>query len=87
MSERTFLEDIGRRYTTSPIGDVTESLEDPDQYSLQTLWEMQILEMGPKKENWDDSTVDVHQEKFQKRVADFNQDPRDYFQKIWEIKR
>jgi hypothetical protein len=69
------------------VGDVTESLEDPGQYSLRTLWEMQILGMDPKKENWDDWTVDVRQEKFGKGVAHFNPGLHDYFQEIWGDKK
>jgi hypothetical protein len=48
---------------------------------------MQILEMNPKKENWEAWTVDVYQEKFQKGVSDFNPGLHDYFREIWEEKR
>jgi hypothetical protein len=43
--------------------------------------------MDPKKENWEAWTVDVHQEKFRKGVADFNPGLHDYFRGIWEEKR
>jgi uracil phosphoribosyltransferase len=34
------------------VGDIGESLENPIQYSIHTLWEMQVLGMDPKKEEW-----------------------------------
>jgi hypothetical protein len=66
------------------VGDIGESLEDPFQYSIQTLWEMQILGMDPKKENWDAWTVDVRGEKFKKKVLNFNPTLFEYFKEIWK---
>jgi hypothetical protein len=90
ITTKTFYEMALRRYQGTrmcSVGNVTESLEDPFQYSIRTLWEMQILGMDPKKENWDAWTVDVHQEKFQKGASDFNPGLHDYFRAIWEEKR
>jgi len=90
ITTKTFYEKAVRRYQGTrmcSVGDVTESLEDPFQYSIRTLWEMQILGMDPKKENWDAWTVDVRQEKFEKGVSDFNPDLHDYFRGIWAIKK
>ena len=64
------------------VGDVTESLEDPFQYSIHVLWEMQILGMDPKKENWEAWTVDVRQETFQKRVAELNPSLLEYLRRM-----
>jgi len=66
------------------VGDIGESLEDPLQYSIHTLWEMQILRMDPKKEDWNSWTVDVWEKSFQKKVFDFNPALADYFQEIWK---
>jgi len=90
ITTKIFYEKALRRYQGTrmcSVGDVTESLEDPFQYSIRTLWEMQILGMDPKKENWDAWTVDVRQEKFQKGVSDFSPGLYDYFRGIWETKR
>jgi uracil phosphoribosyltransferase len=65
------------------IGDIGESLEDPLQYSIHTLWEMQILGMDPRKEDWDAWTVDIREEGFQKKVSDFNPSLFDYFKDSW----
>ena len=69
------------------VGDIGESLEDPLQYSIHTLWEMQILGMDPKKEDWSTWTVDVWKKSFQKNVFDFNPALADYFQETWKEKR
>jgi len=65
------------------VGDIGESLDDPVQYSIHTLWEMQMLRMNPKREDWDAWTIDVREERFQKRVLDFNPTLYDYFKEIW----
>src|SRR4030043_56219 len=54
------------------VGDIGESLETPVKYTLHTLWEMQILGMDPKKEDWGVWTVDVRRKSFQKNVQEFN---------------
>jgi hypothetical protein len=64
------------------IGDIGESLEDPVSYSINTLREMQILGMNPRKENWDNWTVDVREEEMRKRISDFNPSLFDYFKEI-----
>ena len=69
------------------IGDIGESLENPVQYSIHTLWEMQILRMDPKKEDWSAWTVDVQTKSFQKKVSDFNSALSDYFLEIWKEER
>ena len=66
------------------VGDIGESLEDPVKYSIHTLWEMQILGMDPKKEDWSVWTVDVRTEEMKKRVHDFNPSLADYFKEIWK---
>jgi hypothetical protein len=90
ITTKAFYEKAVRRYQGTrmcSVGNVTESLEDPIQYSIHTLWEMQILGMDPKKENWEAWTVDVRQETFRKAVADFNPGLHDYFKEIWGEKR
>jgi len=66
------------------VGDIGESLEDPVQYSIHTLWEMQILGMNPKKEDWDAWTVNVREESFQKKVSDFSPSLFQYFGDLWK---
>jgi len=66
------------------IGDIGESLEDPIQYSIHTLWEMQILGMDPKKEDWSAWTIDVQTEEMRKKVHRFNPSLADYFREIWK---
>jgi hypothetical protein len=66
------------------VGDIGESLEDPIQYSIHTLWEMQILEMDPHKENWNAWTVDVREKSFKNKVSDFNPALIEYFKEIWK---
>jgi hypothetical protein len=65
------------------VGDIGESLEDPLQYSLHTLWEMQVLGMDPKKEDWDSWTVDVRAKEMEKKVHDFNPALAEYFKDLW----
>jgi hypothetical protein len=66
------------------VGDIGESLENPVQYSIHSLWEMQILGMDPKKEDWSAWTVDVRTEEMKKRVHDFDPSLADYFKEIWK---
>jgi hypothetical protein len=65
------------------IGDIGESLEDPVGYSIHTLWEMQILGMDPKKEDWDAWTIDVRTEEMKKKIQDFNPSLAAYFKDLW----
>jgi hypothetical protein len=64
------------------VGDIGESLENPIRYSILSLWEMQILGMDPKKEDWNTWTIDVRTEEMKKRVHDFNPSLADYFKEI-----
>jgi hypothetical protein len=66
------------------VGDIGESLEDPIQYSLHTLWEMQILGMDPKKENWDAWSINVKEKDFKNRVSHFKPEVIYYFKEIWK---
>jgi hypothetical protein len=87
ITTNEFYEKAFRRYQGTRIccvGDIGESLEDPVQYSLHTLWEMQILEMDPKKEDWSAWTVDVREKSFRQKVSDFNPSLDDYFKEIWK---
>jgi hypothetical protein len=79
--EKAFHRYQGKRICS--IGDIGESLDDPFQYSIHTLWEMQILGMDPKKEDWNAWTIDIRGKKFQKRVQDFNPTLFEYFKEIW----
>jgi len=65
------------------VGDIGESLENPVQYAIHTLWEMQILGMDPRKEDWSAWTVDVRSKEFQKKVSDFNPTLLEYFNALW----
>jgi hypothetical protein len=90
ITTNEFYEKAFRRYQGTRmccVGDIGESLEDPLRYSIHTLWEMQILRMDPKKEDWSTWTVDVWKKSFQKNVFDFNPALADYFQEIWKEKR
>jgi hypothetical protein len=66
------------------IGDIGESLENPVEYSIHTLQEMQILGMDPAKEDWSAWTVDVQTEEMKKKVQEFNPSLADYFREIWK---
>jgi hypothetical protein len=68
------------------VGDIGESLEDPVSYSIHTLWEMQVLGMDPRKENWDDWTIDVREEEIQGKLRQFNPEVFEYFRTIWKDK-
>ena len=66
------------------IGDIGESLEDPVQYSIHTLREMQLLKMDPKKEDWSAWTVNPQTEEMKKKVHAFNPSLADYLEEIWK---
>jgi hypothetical protein len=66
------------------VGDIGESLENPVNYSIHTLWEMQVLGMDPKKEDWSVWTVDIRTEGMKKRISEFNPSLADYFETIWQ---
>ncbi|NWF94235.1 MAG: phosphoribosyltransferase [Syntrophaceae bacterium] len=86
ITTRQFYEKASHRYQGKPmccVGDISKSLDDPIQYSIETLWEMERLRMDPKKENWDGWTINIREEAFKKRVLDFNPDLFDYFKEIW----
>ena len=53
------------------VGDIGESLEDPVSYSINTLWEMQVLGMDPQKEDWDNWTIDVREEEIGGKAPSF----------------
>ena len=87
ITTQEFYEKASRRYQGTRmccVGDIGESLGDPLQYSIHTLWEMQILGMDPGKEDWGAWTVDVRGKMFQKKVSDFNPALFDYFKGIWK---
>jgi hypothetical protein len=87
ITTQEFYEKASRRYQGTRmccVGDIGESLDDPLQYSIHTLWEMQILGMDPGKEDWKVWTVDVRGKMFQKKVSDFNPALFDYFKGIWK---
>jgi len=89
ITTKSFFEKAFHRYQGKRmccVGDIGESLDDPIQYSLHTLWEMQALGMDPKKEDWTVWTVDVHAEAFKKKVFDFNPNLADYFNVLWKSK-
>lgn len=65
------------------IGDIGESLEDPISYSINTLREMQFLGMDPKKENWENWTIDVREENMKKKIYNFSPSLFDYFKEIF----
>jgi hypothetical protein len=90
MTTKEFYEKALRRYQGTRmccVGDIGESLENPVQYSIHTLWEMQILRMDPGKEDWSAWTVDVRAKTFWKRVSDFNPALADYFKETWKGER
>ena len=66
------------------VGDIGESLEDPIRYCLHTLWEMQVLGMDPRKENWDTWTVNLRDHRFRKKVSDFKPELAMYFEELWK---
>ena len=87
MTTKAFYEKAFHRYQRTRmccVGDIGESLEDPIQYSIHTLWEMQILGMDPKKENWDAWTVNVREKSFEKKLTDFKPELAPYFKELWK---
>jgi hypothetical protein len=66
------------------VGDIGESLDDPIQYSVHTLWEMQVLGMDPKKENWEAWSVKVKEKSFKEKVSNFKPELIDYFKELWK---
>jgi hypothetical protein len=66
------------------VGDVGESLEDPIQYAIHTLWEMQVLGMDPVREDWGRWTVDVRTPDMREKVAAFNPVLSEYFKGLWK---
>jgi hypothetical protein len=80
--EKAYLRYQGTRMCC--VGDIGESLDDPIQYSLHTLWEMQVLGMNPKKEDWDQWSVNVRDESFKKRVQEFKPALAEYFKELWK---
>jgi len=87
ITTKEFYEEAFRRYRGTRmccVGDIGESLENPVQYSIHTLWEMQILGMDPAKEDWSAWTVDVRTEEFKKKVHDFNPSLAEYFRGLWK---
>jgi hypothetical protein len=86
ITTEEFYEKAFRRYQGTRmccVGDIGESLDDPVQYSIHTLWEMQILGMDPKKEDWGSWTVDIRAKSFQEKVFEFNPALADYFKDLW----
>ncbi len=87
ITTRSFFKKAYKRYQGTrmcSVGDIGESLEDPLSYTLHTLWEMEILGMDPKKEDWSQWSVNVKDENFKKRVHDFNPNLAVYFESLWE---
>lgn len=86
ITTKAFYEKAYQRYQGKQmccVGDIGESLDDPIQYSLHTLWEMQVLGMDPKKEDWNQWSVNVREEGFKKKVEDFNPCLAEYFNDLW----
>jgi len=87
ITTKEFYDEAFRRYQGTRlccVGDIGESLKNPVEYSIHTLWEMQILRMDPSKEDWSAWTVDVRTEEMKKKVHDFNPSLADYFREIWK---
>jgi len=82
LYERAFHRYQGTRMCC--IGDIRESLEDPVQYSIHTLREMQILGMDPKREDWSAWTVDLRSAEMKKKAQAFNPSLADYLKEIWK---
>jgi hypothetical protein len=86
ITTEEFYEKAFRRYQGTRlccVGNIGESLEDPVQYSIHTLWEMQILGMDPKKEEWSNWTVDVRTEEMKRKISEFNPALFEYFKSLW----
>jgi hypothetical protein len=89
ITTRDFFAGASERYQGKRmccIGDIGESLEDPVSYTINTLWEMQALGMDPRKENWDNWTVDIREEGMRKRIDDFNPSLSGYFKDVLKEK-
>ncbi len=87
ITTKKFFEKAYRRYQGTRmccVGDIGESLENPVQYSLHTLWEMQKVGMDPKKEDWNSWSVDIRENSFQRKVMDFSPALFEYLKEIWE---
>ncbi|NWG01502.1 MAG: hypothetical protein HXY44_01440 [Syntrophaceae bacterium] len=87
ITTKSFFERAFQRYQGTRmccVGDIGESLEEPIQYSLHTLLEMQILRMDPSKEDWDSWTVDVRTNEFKTKVSNFNPTLAEYFKDLWK---
>jgi uracil phosphoribosyltransferase len=87
ITSRDFFERASQRYQGTRlccVGDIGESLEEPSRYSIHTLWEMQVIGMDPAKEDWDEWTINVRDEGFQKEVIAFNPSLFDYFKGVWK---
>jgi len=86
ITTKSFFEKANSRYQGKRmccVGDIDQSLEDPMTYSIQTLWEMQVLHMDPKKEDWNQWSIDVRQEDFKERVQAFHPALADHFKDLW----
>ena len=85
ITTRAFYEQAFERYQGKRmccVGDIGESIEDPIAYSINTLREMQILGMDPRKENWDRWTIDVREEEMKERIHDVSPSLLDYFKGV-----
>lgn len=85
ITTREFYEKAMTRYQGArmcSVGDVNASLDDPLQYSIQTLWEWEALKMDPQKENWDDWTIDIRGENARNKIREFRPALFDYFKSI-----
>jgi hypothetical protein len=86
ITTKRFFEKAYHRYQGKRmccVGDIGECLEDPFTYSLHTLWEMQILGMDPKKEDWEAWTIDIREKDFQKKIKEFRPSLFDYLREIF----
>ncbi len=87
ITTKSFYEKSFERYQGTPMcsaGSPRQSLENPVQYSIHTLWEMETLKMDPKKEDWDAWTVDIRGKECQKKALEFSPALHDYFRGIWK---
>ena len=87
IATESFYKEAAERYQGMPmccIGNLEDSLNHPVQYTMDTLWEMQVLGMDPTKENWSNWTVNVREENFQKKMLEFNPGVFNYFMETWK---
>jgi hypothetical protein len=87
ITTKTFYEKALIRYQRTRmccVGDIGESLEEPIQYSIHTLWEMEVLGMDPRKENWGTWSVNVREKDFKNKVFHFKPELVDYFKDLWK---